>query len=344
MSNTARFIIAAVFIISTSFFVLFSFSDTPVPFIRSEPTDTKITALENQLAELKLGRNDQVDAYVKCLTKPEGHETFYNVQRCLADIKHKHIMKVVDVIEKLPAEELQRFAGQGGWDSVPKWIVFDLFQPTYECNAMDFIRIGAPSKTGDTGKWICTDKLDFGPQKKCVIYSLGSNNQFDFEQDMHRLFPECKIHTLDCTGNWADPSTTFHSWCVGGEDKTDDKGRQYKRLSTVSKELGVDTISLLKMDIENFEWPFFIDLLNEPVDHRPMQILVEFHAGMPSGSVPRPHEIAPTLFEGWNKNWAIPMVKMLKLFDQLGYRIAWQERNRWGEFATEIILIHERAL
>ncbi|KAJ3034748.1 Elongator subunit elp2 [Rhizophlyctis rosea] len=307
--------------------------------------EAEVQTLRESHAQSSALVTSDIQQWVRCLTAPDGDTTFYNAQRCISDIKHKHMMEVVNAVDALPNDQLSRYITQDKtWKFIPKWGIFDLFQPTYECNAMDFIRIGQPSKAGDTGKWLCTDKLDMGKDKKCVIFSLGCNNQFDFEVDIKNLFPHCEIHTFDCTGSWSNPSTTFHPWCMGGKDEKDGQGREYKRMSTIAKELGVETISLLKMDIENFEWPFFLDLANEQPEHRPMQILVEFHAGMPVGGPPKPFDIAPTLFENWEDSWVKPMVKLLRLFDQLGYRIAWQERNRWGEFATEIILIHERAL
>ncbi|TPX64609.1 hypothetical protein SpCBS45565_g05738 [Spizellomyces sp. 'palustris'] len=278
---------------------------------RSEPSDARIAVLEHEIDILKKsigGKKEEgvdIQEHVRCLTTPEGSDTFYN------DSAHAR-----STIEKLPAEELARYVEHGDWHSVSKWIIFDLFQPTYEYNALDLIRYTHRALV--PGFNLQSNVLEISESRKCVIFSVGSNGQFDFEQDMHRLFPACTIHTFDCTGSWQDPSTKLHPWCMGGEDKTDDKGRQYKRMSTVSKELGVETISLLKMDIENFEWPFFIDLLNEPVENRPMQILVEFHAGIPVGNVPRPYETAPTMFEGWDRNWAVPMIRMLKLFDKLG--------------------------
>ncbi|KAI9105562.1 methyltransferase domain-containing protein [Phlyctochytrium arcticum] len=302
--------------------------------------------LLQKLASTRPARTEELttDAHLKCLLETTGNRVMYDVEKCISDIHHKNQVRLMDTILSLPTEKLHRYVGSGAHAYLANWKIFDLFKPTYECNSMDLLRIGGPSKVTDTGKWICTDKMNFGQDNKCVIFSLGSNNQFDFEQEMHRLFPSCAIHTFDCTGTWSDPSTTYHKLCIAGKEEVNQKGWQYKRLSTIKKELGVDTVSLLKMDIENYEWAFFIDLLKEPVESRPMQILVEFHGGMPMDNVPKPWELAPSLFEGWDQTWAIPMARMFKLFDQLGYRIAFQERNRHGQFATEIILLHERAL
>ncbi|KAI8817631.1 methyltransferase domain-containing protein [Fimicolochytrium jonesii] len=289
---------------------------------------------------------DIVDRYTRCLTRPPSGAVMYNTERCWSDISTEIYMDVLARIEDSAPTELSRFQIAENQLYLPNWQPFDLFKPTYECNAMDLLRIGEPSRKSDSGKWLCSDKIEFG--NKCVIFSVGSNNQFDFEVEMHGHFPKCEIHTFDCTGDFSNPSTTFHRTCVGREDVKTEKGA-FKRLSTIKKELGVNTVSLLKMDIENFEWQFFLDMLDEPEDSRPMQILVEFHIRMelhdPTGKLmPYPWDLAPTLFEGWNRNWAIPIARMVKVFHQLGYRIVWQERNRWGEFATELILVHQRAL
>ncbi|KAI8818227.1 methyltransferase domain-containing protein [Fimicolochytrium jonesii] len=334
----------------SAFFLLSDFSEPgrwtytrshtppPVPVVGNSQAKAVVTS------PVAAGNDSNVDAYVKCLTDVKGNRDMYDVEKCISDIRHGEQLRLMDKILELPRDKLSRYTGTGAYAYVSRWKIFDLFKPVYECNALDLLRIGAPSKVSDTGKWLCSDKLTFGKDNKCVIYSLGSNNQFDFEQEMKRLFPKCTIHTFDCTGDWKDPSTTYHKWCIGAKDEVDSLGRQFKRVSTISKELGVETVSLLKMDIENFEWGFFLDLLNEPAEDRPKQVLVEFHGGMPIDKVPVPWKIAPSFFEGWNDNWAIPVARMVKLFGQLGYRIAFQERNRWGDFATEIILLHETAL
>jgi len=59
-------------------------------------------------------------------------------------------------------------------------------------NCTDVERIGRP---GDGGKWICKDHIKQGA---CVIYSLGSSNEFSFEQDAKDRLG-CEVHTFDCT-------------------------------------------------------------------------------------------------------------------------------------------------
>ncbi|KAJ3181968.1 hypothetical protein HDU87_000306 [Geranomyces variabilis] len=286
-----------------------------------------------------------VDKYVGCLTTPGAGPYMYDVEKCLSAIDNDIMLKALDKMEHMPLDKLTRYQGHAPIYDIPTWRVFDLLKPTYECNSMNLMRIGKPSKQLDTGKWICTDKMGV-EQGKCTIFSLGSRGEFDFERDIKAIEPSCQIHTFDCTGDWADPTTTFHRICVGGADEVVEGMGQFKRLSTLTKEMGIKTVNVLKMDIENFEWPFFEQLMNEPEEARPNQILVEFHAGMnhPDQARVAPHLLSPHLFDNWNGNWAIVMSRLNKLFKQLGYRVAFQERNRHGQFASEIILLHERAL
>ncbi|KAJ3007906.1 hypothetical protein HKX48_008875 [Thoreauomyces humboldtii] len=323
---------------------------TPDATLVAVPAGIPVDALEEEL-----GRQVLAQQYFRCLQRPSPNRQMfsysYDIEKCFSDIAHDNMKRVMDLVLAAEPAQRMRFQGYGRDFGVPDWRIFDLFKPTYECNAFNLLRIGTPSLKGDSGKWICTDK--FEPLKNCTVFSIGSRGEFDFERDIKTLFPNCTVHTFDCTAPrgvvWADNSTTVHPWCVGGKDLVQPAqgyqlSREYKRLSTISRDLNVDTISLLKMDIENFEWPFFIDLLNEPVENRPMQILVEFHGGMPDPRVPQPWTLAPTMFEDWEGNWAVPIARMVKLFDQLGYRIAFQERNAHGWFASEIVLLHERAL
>lgn len=55
------------------------------------------------------------------------------------------------------------------------------------------------SQAGDTAKMICgADAIN---QDDCVIYSLGSDNKFDFEEFMLKALDKCKIFTFDCTSS-----------------------------------------------------------------------------------------------------------------------------------------------
>jgi hypothetical protein len=109
---------------------------------------------------------------------------------------------------------------------------------------------------GDGEKRICGDVKS----KDCVVISVGSRNEWDFEVDLIAKYPQCVIHTLDCyVGAVTVPEsikhrTTFHPICLGTEDKTHD-GRKFMTWGKFAAEIGLKKApTALKMDIEGYEW------------------------------------------------------------------------------------------
>lgn len=183
---------------------------------------------------------------------------------------------------------------------------FDAFDEMAACN---YTCIGGECKS-DQSKIMCgTDTLLElqEPESTCIIYSIGGNNQWRFEEDMHRITP-CEIHTFDCTGDIArfqpPPDLRdsnrhhFHhvclshqyiakpqvqkdgpvikAWAVQGEMMT---------LEMIQEQLNHTRLDLLKMDIEGYEfpimdsWPELSDTTSKVA--LPMQILVELHSISP---------------------------------------------------------------
>ena len=71
---------------------------------------------------------------------------------------------------------------------------------------------------GDGPKWVC-DPYRITEKNDCLVYSIGSNNEFSFEEAVHaEIGYKCEIHTFDHTVG-ANPSNkpsyvTFHSWGI----------------------------------------------------------------------------------------------------------------------------------
>lgn len=269
--------------------------------------DVKETANE-QGYYLKMLRDDVSECVVK------------GGKNCWAEFKQKMWLDTLNHIESVPEESLARF--RTGHDD---WGVFDLITPTYDCDPNQFSRVGGD---GDGGKWVC------GPlvvDDTCVIFSLGSNNQFDFEQAIKtHTQGKCKIFTFDCTGNWSDPSTTFYPWCLASSDFVKD-GRTYKRLGNIMKELNVAKISYLKMDIEGYEWQVFDELLDDSVRSiSPQQISFELHVA---------DSTALIADLGNNANWVYPVVKLARRIDAAGYYFAVAEKNTLCGTCSEYVIV-----
>jgi len=151
------------------------------------------------------------------------------------------------------------------------------YEPDFVCQHER--RIG---KIGDGGKWIC-DPHRISKQESCLVYSVGSNNDFSFEESVIKeIGKHCEIHTFDF-GNYAEGAKQasersggvihYHKTFLGS-----DKPPKYKSLATVVKELGHQgrTVDIFKIDCEKCEW----STSNEWFDHSGItlrQIQVELH-------------------------------------------------------------------
>lgn len=131
--------------------------------------------------------------------------------------------------------------------------------------------------------------------KGCVVYSIGGNNNWDFELDLLKKTP-CEIHTFDCTGQksrFQKPNHDrlhFHHICMAAEPvpapKTCPKNGGWTicgpmmTIQQLQTMLNHTRIDLLKMDIEGFEWPILESwptLEENDALILPFQILVEVH-------------------------------------------------------------------
>ena len=171
-------------------------------------------------------------------------------------------------------------------DRPSEW--YDLMPPMLACGGRDpearphraaLMRYGGRA---DGGKWLCS-MAELEPP--CVVYSIGSWGDIDFEEAMSSNTP-CQIYTFDCTvppermPNSLPPRTFFEPVCIG-EDSADGS---FQALTTIAKRLGHPKLHLLKMDIEGHEFGVFAAMraaydADPPGSYNflPLQISVEFH-------------------------------------------------------------------
>jgi len=144
-----------------------------------------------------------------------------------------------------------------------------------------------------TGKMLC-GMTTIVPTTKCIVYSLGSNNNFEFEEALTQK-TSCEVHTYDCTSS---PPTApikglkFHKVCMGEKTNlqqfmfpnsgkteiSDNKTYIFKRFSQIIKENNHTHVHLLKMDIEGAEYAVFADIFNSGKGITlPFQISFESH-------------------------------------------------------------------
>jgi hypothetical protein len=102
--------------------------------------------------------------------------------------------KVADMSPNYNAWYLPHPGKAASWDKrneEPGYFYQNHYEPEFVC--LHERRIG---KLGDGGKWIC-DPHRITKQDNCLVYSIGSNNDFSFEQAiLDHIGPHCEIHTV----------------------------------------------------------------------------------------------------------------------------------------------------
>jgi hypothetical protein len=213
---------------------------------------------------------------------------------------------------------------------------FDMIGPVaFACN--DLRAFGSP---GDEERYMCW-RSAFN-QPGCTVFSVGSNNQYEFEESAASIAEACAIHTFDCTVDvpiipeGLKSRVTFHKLCLGDRDFIDSHGRKYTTFTGLVKAAGIQRApDLLKMDIEGYEWKALLALISSAEKHLiengedlfPLQIAIEVHYAFLSWSWDQfgPREI---------------LAYFNRIFFQGGYVLAYRRDNfPICYFCTEILLV-----
>jgi len=134
---------------------------------------------------------------------------------------------------------------------------------------------------GDGGKWVCNpEKLR--RSKKCIVYSVGSNNDFRFEEAiLKNISSGCEVHVFDHTvANPTDvpQGVQFHPW---GLAAVSDPSNSMFTLHDILEKLDHvgKKIDIFKIDCEGCEWTTYTTWLDSRNGVLIDEILVEVHAG-----------------------------------------------------------------
>lgn len=182
---------------------------------------------------------------------------------------------------------------------------------------------------GDGGKWICgVENL----KKGCVIYSLGSRNEYDFEEAMLENTP-CLIHTFDCTvdGRSVSKRHTFHKFCIGKSERAQ-VDPMFITYEQAIEEYSHSQVDLLKMDIEGGEFDVFSGW-SESDAKLPLQVSFELHyadlfamkAGVGSW--------------GREKLSSLHLTILFAHITNLGYAIVFKEDNPGCQHCSEFTIL-----
>lgn len=278
--------------------------------------------------------------YPVCDINPYRNSISRNFSSVVEDAQDWLDRKFLDQI--LPKALMQQYSGDAYHDHAR----FFPFEVMAECT--DLSCVGGPCSSDDS-KFVCgvssLSRLD-----DCVIYSIGGNNEWQFEMDLLER-TNCEVHTFDCTGKIErfqvprHDRMKFHHICVGarraegiGNDHPD-CGMTWKpgnlcgdtwTLAEIQREFGHDRVDLLKLDIEGWEWPLF-DVPKTDAS-MPMQVLMEVHwnwAGRGCKHVIHDHPMES----------AADIARFMSNLLRLGYILVKRDDNPRCKHCSEITLI-----
>ena len=206
------------------------------------------------------------------------------------------------------------------WDRSAEAWYQNNYEPNFNCLYQK--RIGGSNANGDGPKWVCDphrikqramerkdNKDSKNNNRGCVVYSIGSNGDFNFELGLQKEVGAgvCEYHIFDM-GDYESlmpkelQRAYYHQWGLKKQDYPDEEegggggglllavdtitkmkmpalGQKYYGLLDTVKLLGhtdLDVIDIFKIDCEDCEWETYMDWIHPsmPLLH---QIQVEVH-------------------------------------------------------------------
>ncbi|KAK3108889.1 hypothetical protein FSP39_018023 [Pinctada imbricata] len=165
----------------------------------------------------------------------------------------------------------------------------------------------------EDGGWdICNDER-FRPRSPCIVYSIGINYDFSFDDAIERIF-RCDVFSFDPSMDIGDQNRSNHIkfYKLGIGDKNEEvifRGKVWKlkTLKEIQEMLGHTNkrIDILKMDIENNEFQTLPDMIRSGAMKNVAQFCVEFH-----------HYYD---------------IQTIRELHNLGFRIYWSHQNPFAE-------------
>ena len=184
---------------------------------------------------------------------------------------------------------------------------------------------------GDEEKRVCGLSLVSGP---CLVVSVGSNNQWDFEKAVIRQ-TKCRVVTFDCTCGTLRPPTaildrlTAVPVCIGRKNFVNEKGWRFMTWGSALAFANISHVTHLKMDIEGFEYDVMREVVHNDHELLPSQISLELHYHT---------QMTDLAWHGRFKTPAEVAFFITTLFTSAGYFIIDRHDNPYCRHCSELLL------
>ncbi|CAG5125002.1 unnamed protein product [Candidula unifasciata] len=142
----------------------------------------------------------------------------------------------------------------------------------------DILRVGHVT---DGGWDVCNDR-PYAPKEPCIVYSFGVGDDFSFDDAVVRHFG-CKVYSFDpsmaMNSKQRSDKAFFYKQGIADSDRTLPNGWQMSRFESFRaglKHMKIP-ISIVKLDIEEWEWEVLPDILASGHLASVNQLLLELH-------------------------------------------------------------------
>eukprot|EP00929_Paragymnodinium_shiwhaense_P092188 TRINITY_DN52066_c0_g1_i1.p1 TRINITY_DN52066_c0_g1~~TRINITY_DN52066_c0_g1_i1.p1 ORF type:complete len:510 (-),score=27.51 TRINITY_DN52066_c0_g1_i1:467-1996(-) len=176
----------------------------------------------------------------------------------------------------IPPESLTQLVGPVGEEGIPAARSIDVaayHRMFWVCGACNLRRYGAER---DSGYLTCELQADNLPSQ---IYSFGIEYADTWGEALARATGGT-LYQYDCFHDAPKCSDglkcVFFKECVGGTPFLAEGGADFRSLDSLVQK-GKELDSIIKLDIESWEWGVFADPSVKTVLHRFQQIIIEFH-------------------------------------------------------------------
>lgn len=180
------------------------------------------------------------------------------------------------------------------------------------------------------GGWDMCGDFKYKPRSNCLVYSFGIKDDFSFDDDCSTRY-KCEVHSFDPSTGKTDhmhsKNVYFHNVGLSNKNnmiKVKGVNWRMRTLKTILVENGhaQETIDILKIDIEEWEWEVVPEMIQSGVLRNVRQLLIELHIVN-----------IKTKEEPTKEKYISSLVSLKQLYD-LGFRIFWTHRNLCCKFTT----------
>ncbi|XP_046331569.1 probable methyltransferase-like protein 24 isoform X1 [Haliotis rufescens] len=177
----------------------------------------------------------------------------------------------------------------------------------------------------EDGGWdVCIDSR-FRPRKPCIVFSVGINNDFTFDDAVNAKYT-CEVHSYDPSMGLKDhlhkPDMHFHATGLASYNGKTASGWRMRTLGFLRNEsdsgLKRRPIDILKMDIEGMEWGVIPEMIRSRSHIGIKQLYIEFHTHL--------FKNGKYIYETTRDQY-LTYLKILRQLHHAGFRIFWTHKN-----------------